>query len=90
MTLPPVTVEKMVLAGFVLVAVSLWLLSIMRGWAGQIYDRLGPDAAQWLWLRVFRVAPSRESCVWFLNVMSLPGIVLTLAVFLLILSWGFR
>lgn len=68
--------DKLILVGFWVVATALWVLSITKGWAGRLYDVVGPDSYRWLWLRVAKVPRTRGNCVRFLNAVSAAGIVL--------------
>ncbi len=82
------SLDKLILVGFWSVATVLWVLSITKGWAGQVYDVVGPDSFRWLWLRVLRVPRTRRNCVRFANGVSAAGIVLMALVVGVILLRG--
>ena len=61
---------KWIAVGFWAVITTLCTLSIRRGWAGFEYDRVGPNAIAWFWLRVLGVPRTRRNCVRFANGVS--------------------
>lgn len=67
---------------FFIVPIGAWMWSIATDQAGKLFDRRGPDAVAWYWLRAMRVQPTRDNCTRFANVIQVAGIVLLFAVML--------
>lgn len=72
---------------FIVVAMVAWIWSIATDQAGKLFDRRGPDAAAWYWLRALSVERTRNNCTRFANVVQRSGIALLA---LLLASWLMR
>lgn len=72
---------------FIVVAIAAWVWSIATDQAGRLFDRRGPEAAAWYWLRAMRVERTRNNCTRFANIVQFGGIVVLA---LLLVAWLFR
>jgi hypothetical protein len=81
------SMEFDVVSLFIVVAMAAWIWSKGTDQAGRLFDRRGPDAAVWYWLRALSVERTRDNCTRFANVVQLSGIALLA---LLLASWLMR
>jgi hypothetical protein len=79
---------KWIAVGFWAVMTTLFAVSILRRWAAFEFDRVGPNAVRWLWLRVLGVPRTKRNCVRFANVASMLGIILLTVSLVVILVFG--
>lgn len=67
-------IDKVIGLASAVILIAAWLWSIRTNQGARRFDRLGPDASTWYWLRVFEVPVTRENCSRFMATVSWFGI----------------
>lgn len=57
------------------IAIVGWVAAIATHQGERYYDRKGPDAAAWYWLRLFRIPTTRRNCGRFVSATYVMAIV---------------
>ena len=71
--------------GFLSFVVAALLLSILTRQGEKLYDRTGPNAFAWTWLRTLRIPVTRENSARFVTITSLFGVLMCLVAIALLL-----
>ena len=81
---PGMSSERIIAAVLLTMASALFLASIATRQGERLYDRKGPEAVAWMWLRTFRIAITRENCARFVTLTSIGGAIICIAALLLL------
>ncbi len=66
---------------------AAWAWSIATNQAAKLFDRRGPEAAAWYWLKAMRIERTRNNCTRFFNIVQFSGIVLAAV---MLVTWLLR
>lgn len=58
------------------ICIFLWSKVIWGNWAERVYEKNKDNQLTWYWLRLFKVAQTKENCIKFLKIISWAGIII--------------
>jgi len=69
---------------FLAIAIVGWVAAIATHQGERYYDRKGPNAAAWYWLRLFRIPTTRRNCGRFVTATYVLAIAVCVVVILVL------